>query len=351
MIFFVWRRRAPFAQQKPLTWKAFMAVMVIVALSGCQKSSPDNKEQQSAEPLQKITVAYTYQPQSTLVHIAVAKGYFAEEGLEVQPLMHTFGKAALQSVIENKADFATVAETPVMFNVLKGEKIFVIANIEASSTNNAIVARKDVGITSPGDLKGKRIGFTPGTTSDFFLDSLLTANGLTRQEIEPVSLKPEEMQDAIMAKKVDAVSTWNYPLTQISRLLGADGTVFYDKEIYTETFNIASQQDFVQNNPDAVKRFLHALIKAEDFVAKNPDEAQAIMSAATKIDKSLIHDVWNAFNYQVVLDQTLLITLEDETRWAMKNKLTEQTVMPDYLSVIHIDSLKAIKPEAIRMSR
>ncbi|WP_292429560.1 NrtA/SsuA/CpmA family ABC transporter substrate-binding protein [Methylobacter sp.] len=351
MFFFDWKRRALFTQQKRFVWKALMALMFIATLAGCQKSSSDNKEQRSAEPLQKITVAYTYQPQSTLVHIAVSKGYFAEEGFDIQPLMHTYGKAALQSVIENKADFATVAETPVMFNVLKGEKIFVIANIEASSMNNAIVARKDAGIASPGDLKGKRIGFTPGTTSDFFLDSLLTANGLIRQEIEPVPLKPEEMQDAVMAKKVDAVSTWNYPLTQISRMLGADGTVFYDKEIYTETFNIASRQDFVRNNPDAVKRFLRALIKAEDFVTKNPDEAQSIMSLATKIDKDLIHEVWNDFNYRVVLDQTLLITLEDETRWAMKNKLTDQTVMPDYLSFIDIDSLKAVKPEAIRMNR
>ncbi len=329
-----------------------MALMLIAALMGCQKSSSDNAEQQgAAEPRQKITIAYTNQPQSTLVHVAVAKGYFAEQGLDAQSLMHTYGKAALQSVIENKAVFATVAETPVMFNVLKGEKIFVIANIEASSMNNAIVARKDVGILVPGDLKGKRIGYTPGTTSDFFLDSLLTANGLTRQEIQPIALKPEEFQDAIMAKKIDAISTWNYPLTQISRLLGADGTIFYDREIYTETFNIAAQQDFVQKNPETVKRFLRALIKAEDFVAAYPDEAQTIMSAATKIDKSLIHEVWGVFNYQVVLDQTLLITLEDETRWAMKNKLTDSTDMPDYLSFIHLDSLKAIKPEAIRMSR
>jgi NitT/TauT family transport system substrate-binding protein len=265
--------------------------------------------------------------------------------------MHTYGKAALQSVIEKKADFATVAETPVMFNVLKGEKIFVIANIEASSMNNAIVANKSAGITTPGDLKGKRIGFTPGTTSDFFLDSMLTANGLTRQEIQPVALKPEEMQDAIMTKKVDAVSTWNYPLTQIKRRLGPDGMVFYDREIYTETFNIAVQQDFVRKNPETVKRFLSAMIKAEDFVAKNPDEAQAIMSVATKIDKGLIREVWDAFNYHVVLDQALLITLEDETRWAMKNKLADQAVMPDYMSYIHLDSLKAVKPDAIRMNR
>lgn len=332
-------------------WKTSLTFLFIAALMACQKPSTPNAEQQGAGSLQKITVAYTNQPQSTLVHVALAKGYFAEEGLDAQSLMHTYGKAALQSVLENKAEFATVAETPVMFNVLKGEKIFVIANIEASSMNNAIVARKSSGINAPGDLKRKRIGFTPGTTSDFFLDSLLTANGLTRQDIQPVAMKPEEMQDAIMAKRVDAVSTWNYPLTQIKRQLGADGTILYDREIYTETFNIAAQQDFVRKNPATVKRFLRALIKAENFVAKNPDEAQAIMSAATKIDKSLIHEVWNSFNYHVVLDQTLLITLEDEARWAMKNKLTDRTVMPDYLSFIHLDSLREIKPEAIKMNR
>jgi len=327
-------------------WKASFALMLIAALAGCQKSPP-----QSAEPPQKITVAYTYQPQSTLVHVAVIKGYFAEEGLEVQSLMHTYGKAALQSVLDSKADFATVAETPVMFSALKCEKIFVIANIEASTMNNAIVARKDAGISKPGDLKGKRIAFTPGTTSDFFLDSFLTANGLTRKDIQPAGLKPEEFQDAIMAKKVDAISTWNYPLTLIKQRLGSNGTIFYDREIYTETFNIAVQQDFVRKNPQTAQRFLRALIKAEDFVAKNPEEAQSIMSAATKIDAGLIHEVWNAFNYHVVLDQTLLITLEDEARWAMKNKLTDQTVMPDFMSFIHLDSLKAIKPEAIKMNR
>lgn len=331
---------------------AFPVIFILItALTACQQSSPDNAKQQAKQPPQKISVAYTYQPQSTLVHVAMAKGYFVEEGLDVQSVMHTYGKAALQSVIDNKADFATVAETPVMFNVLKGEKIFVIANIEASSINNAIIARKDAGIASPADLKGKRIGFTPGTTSDFFLDSLLTANGLTRQEIQPVDLKPEQMQESIMTNKIDAASVWNYPLTLISRQLGTNGTIFYDREIYTETFNIAARQDKVQKNPETVKRFLRALIKAEDFVTKNPDEAQTIMSTATKIDKDLIRDVWNAFNYHVVLDLTLLLTLEDETRWAMKNKLTDQTIMPDYMSIIHLDSLRAIKPEAIRMNR
>ena len=330
--------------------KSFV-LMVIVAVMGCQKSSAPGTEQRDSEPRQKITVAYTVQPQSTLIHVAVAKGYFVDEGLEVQSLMHTFGKASLQSLLDHKADFAAVAETPVMFNILKGEKIFVIANIEATTTNNAIVARKDAGISASGDLKGKRIGFTPGTTSEFFLDSMLTAIGLTRQRIQAVAMKPEEMQEAIMTKKVDAVCTWNYPLTQIKRQLGPDGTIFFDREIYTETYNVAAQQDFVQKNPETVKRFLRALIKAESFVAKNPDEAQTIMSSATKIEKDLVREVWSVFDYHVVLDQRLLITLEDETRWAMKNKLTDQTIMPDYRNYIHVESLKAVKPEAVKLGR
>ena len=331
--------------------KTTLVLLLIAALSGCQKSPSGETRQRGATPPQKITVAYTVQPQSTLIHIAVAKGYFAEEGLEVQSLMHSFGKVALQSLLGHKADFAAVAETPFMFNVLRGEKICVIANIEASSKNNAIVARKDAGISVPGDLKGKRIGFTPGTTSDFFLDSMLTANGLTRQAIQPIPLKPEEMQAAIVAKKVDAVCTWNYPLTQIKRQLGADGVLFYDIEIYTETFNIAAQQDFVSKNPETVKRFLRAIIKAETFAAQHTGEAQSILSSATKTELDLIREVWNAFNYRVVLDRRLLLTLEDETRWAMKNKLTDQTVMPDYHDYIHFDSLRAVKPEAVKFSR
>ncbi len=328
-----------------------IVLLFISLFMGCQKSSPQNPEQIDAIPAQQITVAYTYQPQSTLVHVAMAKGYFTEAGLQVRPLMHTYGKAALQSVIDQKADFATVAETPVMFNVLKSENIYVIANIESSNTNNAIVARKAAGISEPRDLKGKRIGFTPGTTSDFFLDTLLTANGLSRKDIQPLALKPEEMRESILAKKVDAVSTWNYPLTQIRLQLGSEGVVFYDREIYTETFNIAARQDFVKNNPETVRRFLRALIRAEDFVMHNPDEAQGIMSVATQIDRDLVREVWGAFKYHVMLDQTLLLTLEDETRWAIKHKLTDKTDMPDYLNFIHLDSLSEVKPEAVSLKR
>ena len=332
-------------------WRMFLAVCCAVTLASCDKAPIQAAGSAGSEGRQKVTVAYTTQPQSTLIHVAANKGYFSNQGLDVQPLIHSFGKAALQSILDGKADFATVAETPVMFSVLKGDKIFVIANIESSNVNNAVLARPDAGIVKAADLKGKRIGFTPGTTSDFFLDSFLTAQGLTRKEITPVPLTPNEMQEALQTRKVDAVSSWNYTLTQIKHQLGAQAVIFYDRQIYTETFNIAAMQDFVQRNPQAVTRFLRALIQAEDFVAKNPQEAQDIMAASIKVDKELVREVWDAFNYQVRLEQNLLITLEDETRWAMKNKLTDKTVMPNYKDYIHVESLMAVRRETVKLNR
>ena len=332
-------------------WKLLFVLYCMLTLSGCEKPPVTAGTSGSTPARQKVTIALVNQPQSTLIFVAMKKGYFSDEGLDVQPLLQSFGKAALQTMIEGKADFATSAETPIMFSILRGDAIFVVANIETSTANDAVVARVDAGISKPADLKGKRIGFMPGTTIDFFLDSFLTAQGLTRQDITPVPLKPDEVLDALLAKKADAVAAWNYPLTQIKRQLGAQAVTFYDRQIYTEHFNIAAMQDFVRKNPQTVTALLRGLVRAQAFVDDHANEAQDIVAEAIKVEKDLVEEVWNVMSYQVRLDQNLTITLEDETRWAMKNKLTDQTVMPGYASFIYVDALKAVKPGAVRMDR
>jgi len=313
----------------------------IFFLYGCDKPFFKN----SSPSLKKLTIAYTYQPQCTLIHVAQEKGFFREEGLEVTPMMHEFGKTALQSVLEHKADMATVAETPLLFSIMNGDKVFIIATIVASSKNNAIVARKDSGIKSAQDLKGKRIGVTPLTTSDFFLDSILIASGLTRNDIFPVFLKPNEMEENIFNKTVDAVSTWNYPLTQIKNRLGDNVVLFFDEDIYTETFNLATMQDFTKKNPETVRQVLRAVIKAQDFVKQHPVEAQKIMAKSTNMPFELVKEVWDAFSFDVTLDQTILLTLEDEARWAIKNKLLERKVVPDFGKYMYVDALRAVKTD------
>lgn len=70
---------------------------------------------------------------------------------------------------------------------------------------------------------------------------------------------------------------------------------FLIKPSILQLYNIAAQQDYVQKNPEIVKQFLRAVIKAETFVDQHKDEAQSIISTATKTDIDLVREVWNIF--------------------------------------------------------
>jgi NitT/TauT family transport system substrate-binding protein len=319
--------------------------LIVWSVSGCK---PPGKQASSRE---KITFAHTISPNVALVHIAFAKGFFAEEGLDATPQPHAFGKLALESVSEGKADFATPGDTPFVFSVMNGRKITTLAVIETSNRNQAIIARQDRGIATPSDFPGKKIGFTPGTTSDFFLYSFLLYHGIDEKQVRRVAMDPGDMAEALDTGKVDAVSTWNPILRQLQKKFGSRGVIFFGESIYTEAFCVAAMQEYVKKNPEVVKNVVRALIKAETFVKRHPEESRRLVAEFTKTDKAIIDDTWDVFTFEVALDQGLLVNFEDQTRWVIKNRLAIRTDMPNYLDFIYDNALRSVKPEAIRIVR
>lgn len=304
-----------------------------------------------AKPPEKITIAYSTASNAMLVYLTLAKDYFMVEGLDVTPQPYSFGKLALQALIEGKADIATSGDTPIVFAIMNGKKITILATIQTSDKNEGIVVRQDKGIAKPSDLKGKKIGVTLGTTGDYFLDSFLLAHSIQRNQVTMVDMKPVEMSAALGTGRVDAVSTWNPTLTKLRKELGSKASTFYGETIYTETFSIVAGQEYVTKNPETIKKVLRALIKAEVFARQNPAEARRIAADFIKADKALLDETWNYFNFQVTLDQALLVNLEEQSRWVVKNGWTTRRDMPNYLDYIYLDGLAAIKPDAVRIIR
>ncbi len=171
-------------------------------------------------------------------------------------------------------------------------------------------------------------------------------HGISSGEIEYVNLKPEEMFYALVNGEVDAVSTWNPHAIQLQKELGGNGITMYGEGIYTETFNLVTMQDFVNNNPEAIKKVLRALINAEKFIKERPDESISIIASSIGMDRSQLIELWDIYNFEIALDQSLLVTLEAEARWAMLKGLTEATDVPNYLDYIYYDALEEVKPEA-----
>lgn len=325
-------------------WRVVSLLTLLLLVTGCKKAPVPGSER----PL-PVRLAYTTQLDCALVHLALAKGFFQEEGVEVQPTILSFGKQALDAVLAGEADLATVAETPVMFAALDGERLSVVASIFSSGMNHAVVANRKSGVSRIDDLRGKRIGFTQGTTSEFFLSCFLVANSIGAGEIVPVRLIPDQMPHAIMTGEVDAVSVWTPHLKTIARKLGENGSVFYDPDIYTETFVLAGRPAYVEQNQEAVRRVMRALLKAEEFASQRPAEARALLAGPLKFAPEILRECWNESLFRVSIDHALLITLEEETRWAMKHHLAGDATMPNYLDYIDSRALMAVKPEAVNV--
>ncbi len=214
-----------------------------------------------------------------------------------------------------------------------------------------IVARKDKGVSIPNYLKGKKIGVVVGTNAEFFMDSFLIMHGILMDEVEVINVEPNAIVDTLTSGEVDAVSTWNPHISILKKKLGDNGVIFSGEGIYRETFNIATKQNFANENLENIKKVLRALIKAEEFIEENPDEAQETVAGKIGMDKATLNKLWKLYNFKITLDQSLLVTLEAETRWIIKNKLTNKTEVPNYLDYIYLDALEEVKPEAIKIIR
>jgi len=281
------------------------------------------------------------------VYIAQKQGYFEKEGLDVTIREYDSGKASAGSMFKEEIDISTVADMSVVFNSFLRDDFCVISTFTSSYDFIKIIARKDRGIKTGADLKGKKVGVNIGTSSHFFLGVFLIHNRLSISEAEMINIGTLDLPAALKNDEVDAISVWE-PYAQEARQLLQDNAIeLPGSEIYRTTFNFAVLKSFAQDNQETVKRFLRAIDRACAFIKSNREESQQIIAANFNIDKEIVNMLWDGYIFELSLDQALLASWDDIARWAIKNRLTDKKTIANYLKFIHLDALAAVKPEAV----
>lgn len=285
---------------------------------------------------------------SSSVWIAENKGYFKEEGINVNIKEFGSGRTALASMLNNSGiDICTVAQTPIMLNSFERDDYVIIAAMVYADNNIKVLARKDKGIVVPLDLDGKKVGLTKGSTGHYFLSLFSILNDIDYSGFEIVDLEATNLTQALVDGRVDAISTWEPHIVNTKKQLGDKTIEFSAKDIFREDFYFVANKNYLKENQDALRRFLKAVDRGEEFIRSNKEETIAIVSSRLQTDKELTSLIWDTFNFQLILDQSIFTSLEDQARWAIKEGFTDKNEIPNYLDFVHIDALKEIKPKSV----
>lgn len=334
--------------RKTFRFSACALVLVLSLAPGCERGSePASATSRMSEPFILATTPYAG---AAPAFVAVAEGYFEGEGLKVTVQSHPSGKAALDAVIAGNADVATVAELPVALAAVKGHPVMILATL-STQTDYGVVGRLDRGVSTPASLKGKRIAVTVGSSGDFLLDALLVRQRLSRSDVQVIDRKPGEMADALEKGDVDAISTWEPYASDARQRLGTNATMFSSEGIYESTFNLAATRDFVSKRGEVVKKILRAMVRAEQLMASDPTATEKIAAQALKKPPEEARQLLGKNRFALSLEQNLLVIMEDEARWAVKNKVVEAKGMPNFLNAVYIDGLAAVKPRSVTVIR
>jgi ABC-type nitrate/sulfonate/bicarbonate transport system substrate-binding protein len=331
--------------------KRIKAVLMLIAIAGialiflyCQKGSGAKY----TGPVEKITVGVVAIESSSLVYIADALGMFKDHGLDVKIIEYPAGLLASGDLLKGKVDVVTATEFVFVTKSFNRNDLRILASLVRADTQE-IIARKDRGITEPAHLKGRRIGLTRNTVADFFIETFLSMHGIAAGSVRLVDLKPSEISEAISSGAVDAVYAWEPYVGEIKKSLGPNAVSWPGQSGQNYQFVLMTKEEFIKKRPIAVERLLKALLEAEKYCSEHTVDAQNFIASRLGYDPALLQSVWKRCDFRVRLDQDLVILMEDETKWAMRRRLTEKREMPNYLRFIHLESLERIKPEAVRI--
>lgn len=298
-----------------------------------------------------MTVAVPTQLASGAVFLADQQQLFAQQGLVVKQRRFELGKQALQTVLEGGADIAIVADTPFILAVLKGEPIATMATVYESRKTIAILGHRDSAVLDSRSLAGKRVGTPFGTNAEFFLDTMLDVHGVERASVQFVNMPPDRLVAAFRARQIDAMTVWNPDLTRLEQELGPKVVTMYGEDVFVYRFLLVAKQAYIDAHGPQVQQLLIALRRANDYIKDNPEPARALLGAEVGMAPHLLKYAFDPTDFTLVLDQSLLLALSAQMRWAVAKGLAAPGSMPNYQQFVRPAPLSAVAPEANRMIR
>ncbi|MDR7420256.1 MAG: ABC transporter substrate-binding protein [Armatimonadota bacterium] len=210
--------------------------------------------------------------------LAERKGFLKELGTSVEFILMEDTKPRYVALAAKRIDGMMTTIDTVVQRVKPDFQMAVVLPMDDSKGGDGIVARKE--ITSIKDLKGKKVAFSEGSVSHFFLAYLLQQNGMSLKDITMVNMTAGDAGAAFVANKVDAAVTWEPWLTKGKQ--APHGKLLVDSSATPNLIVdvLVFRKDVIKARPKDMENLVKAWVKAVEYWKANPDESNKIMAEA-----------------------------------------------------------------------
>lgn len=259
--------------------------------------------------------------------VGVEKGIYLKHGIDLKLKVISTGPESAKALQAGEAQFAPQSLSPWIVSVERGwPGVAVVIGHGSGSVTNfdqpiALVARSESGIQKVSDLAGKKLGFAPGSASDFWARVLLKQHNVPENRVTILNTRVPDSLPALQSGSLDAVAIWEPYVTMLLEKVRGAVLVTRGGGLIGQINIIAAHKDVIQKDPELVFRFVLAQSEAAQYARQRPSETAEMatrwipgleMGVATRAIPHMAYDTRITRHTFQAYDETLKDLLEQK---------------------------------------
>lgn len=275
----------------------------------------------------KVTLMFGFTPNVGFApyYVAAARGFYSEEGLDVDFQYTAQGTgAAMQQVAAGQVEFSYGGDSAIIDAASQDMPVIAVQKIIQKNLFR-ICAKQDSGISNPAGLRGKSIAFAGPTSGDATVGRIiLHESGIEFTEIEARYVGAQTISSLVQGQ-VDAAGFY-LPQQVIAESLLRQKLIAIEGYKYTPlgtTYTFTSKR-LAEKNPDIVEKFILATQKGLNYAIQHPEEAVnafILYNPDAKDNRDLHLAIWKAMakeGFDRAADGRISYGLPSEDNWDRK---------------------------------
>lgn len=263
----------------------------LAVLAGCSAPTPPTlvtAPTASTQPLKRLHFMAGYKPQANLpfvaVYVAQTKGYFAEQGLQVD-VQHASGQGEhLKLLLQGSEEVITASADEVLARRAEGLPVVAIS-VLGQRNQRAYAVKADSPIREPKDWEGRLVGFKVEPSPDYL--ALLAGAGVDRTRVRevPVGFDPR----LLAAGTVDVYPVFESNEPDTLERLGVPVRLFRtgDYGVPGMGLTFETREALIAQDPELLTRFTRATMHAVEFARDHVEETtDIVMTYAPQEDRA-----------------------------------------------------------------